>query len=67
MEPRRAQELAEKLLRWIAREQSDFVAGVGGEAIPTDFAPGDDRVARLRRLLVSPLGPPNVTLPAEAG
>lgn len=67
MEPWRAQKLAEKLLGWIAREKSDFVAAAGEDETLADLSPGDDRVGLLRRLLqVSPLDPPRGTLKAEA-
>ncbi|HEX9735176.1 MAG TPA: RDD family protein [Thermoanaerobaculia bacterium] len=51
MEPRRAQELAGKLLGWIAREESELVAAAGEPEVLAGLSPGEDRVALLRRLL----------------
>lgn len=51
MEHYRAQKLAEKLLGWIAREESEFVAAAGEGEILAGLLPGDDRVAYLQRLL----------------
>lgn len=56
MEHRRAQELAERLLGWIAREHGEFVAAAGESQILAGLLPGDDRVALLQRLLQAEAG-----------
>jgi hypothetical protein len=55
MEPARAQEMAEKLLGWIARQEREFVAAAG-ESASLEHRDGSDRVALLGRLLQAETG-----------
>ena len=51
MEPRRAQEQAQRLLEWIARQDAEFVAQAGESANIAALTDTTDRLALLRRLL----------------
>ncbi len=51
MEPQRAQALAEKILRWIRREEEDFAVETGAAVAVDRMGPTDDRLALLRHIL----------------
>ena len=51
MEPGRAQALAEKILRWIRREEEDFLATTEAIEAVDHMGPADDRLALLRYVL----------------
>ena len=51
MEPHRAQEQAQRLLGWIARQEAEFVAQAGESENVAALTDTTDRVALLRRLL----------------